>query len=321
MDSSSSLARRAGTRDDPYGQMREARKQPLLLHSMTVFREIFEVVFAHREIRSVVEVGVESGQVSGMYLDLGATAVYCVDPGATARLRATLAENPALHLVTTPSPEVLPELPVADLYVLDGDHNYAVVERELSWILENAPGAVVVMHDLMWPCARRDLYYEPSPLAPADKHESSADGPTAWHDELTPAGFVGAGAFTVARHAGGERNGVATAVEDVLGRKGNELWRFELVPAVFGMGVLYRATPDADERLADALRPYSNSNLLATMENNRVALYTRVLQMQYEAAAQAGHADQLADTVSAQRREIDQLKAELHRAWEALRKR
>ncbi|ATY11866.1 class I SAM-dependent methyltransferase [Amycolatopsis sp. AA4] len=316
MEGPSSLARRAGTRDDPYAQMREARKQPLLLHSMAVFREIFEVVFAHREIRSVVEVGVESGQVSGMYVELGAKAVYCVDPGATAQLRATLAENPALHLVTTPSPEVLPELPVADLYVLDGDHNYAVVERELSWIFDNAPDAVVVMHDLLWPCARRDLYYEPSPLAPEDKHATSADGPTAWHDELTPAGFVGAGAFTVAQHAGGERNGVATAVEDVLARPGNEQWRFGLVPAVFGMGVLYRA---ADQGLEDALRPYTESDLLATMENNRVALYTRVLQMQYEAAAQAGHADQLAETVSAQRREIDRLNAELHRAWEALR--
>ncbi|MFE0020359.1 class I SAM-dependent methyltransferase [Amycolatopsis sp. NPDC059021] len=300
--------------------MREARRLPVLLHSMAVFREIFEIVFAHREIRTVVEVGVESGQVSGMYLELGASAVYCVDPGATDELREALDGDDALHLVTAPSPEVLPELPVADLYVLDGDHNYAVVERELTWIFEHAPDAVVVMHDLLWPCARRDLYYEPSLLAPSDKHPTSEDGPTAWHDELTPAGFVGAGAFTVARHAGGERNGVATAVEDVLARPGNERWWFGLVPAVFGMGVLYRRTSDAGEPIEAALRPYTTSNLLATMENNRIALYTRVLQMQYEAVAHAGYVDELAETVSAQRREIDRLTAELRRAWDALRR-
>ncbi len=304
-----------GTRDDPHAQTRSARNAPVLLHSMSVFREIFEVVFARREIRTVVEIGVESGQVSGIYAELGASAVYCVDPAPTDRVRATVEANDALHLVTEPSPEVLPRLPVADLYVLDGDHNYAVVERELAWILEHAPDAVVAMHDVLWPWGRRDLYYEPSGLAERDRHPVSEDGPTVWHDDLTPAGFVGLGAFTVAKQAGGERNGVLTAVEDVLAR--HPAWRFELVPAVFGMGVLYR--PDGGDALQEALRPYTSSKLLAAMENNRIALYTRVLQMQFEAAAQAGHVDQLACTVAEQRREIDRLTAELHRAWAVLR--
>ncbi|EME63834.1 class I SAM-dependent methyltransferase [Amycolatopsis decaplanina] len=306
-----------GTREDPHAQTREARNAPVLLHSMSVFREIFEVVFARREIRTVVEVGVESGQVSGIYAELGASKVYCVDPAPTERVRETVKAHDALHLVTVPSPEVLPQLPVADLYVLDGDHNYAVVERELAWILKHAPDSVVAMHDVLWPWGRRDLYYEPSALAAQDRHPASEDGPTVWHDDLTPAGFVGLGAFTVARRAGGERNGVLTAVEDVLAA--HPEWRFELVPAVFGMGILYRAATDPDDALQRALRPYTSSNLLAAMENNRIALYTRVLQMQFEAAAQVGHLDELASTVAAQRREIDRLTAELHRAWAVLR--
>ena len=68
------------------------------------------------------------------------------------------------------SPEVFTDLPLADLYVLDGDHNYAVVSQELNWILAHAPDAVVVLHDVLWPWSRRDLYYEPSPLSPKDKH-------------------------------------------------------------------------------------------------------------------------------------------------------
>jgi septal ring factor EnvC (AmiA/AmiB activator) len=47
------------------------------------------------------------------------------------------------------------------------------------------------------------------------------------------------------------------------------------------------------------------------MENNRIALYTRLLQFQYEAARHAGDADKLADAISAQRREIEALEAEL----------
>lgn len=306
-----------GTREDPHAQPRAARTAPVLLHSMSVFREIFQVVFARREIRTVVEIGVESGQVSGIYAELGASEVYCVDPAPTERVRETVKAHDALHLVTVPSPEVLPQLPVADLYVLDGDHNYAVVQGELAWILEHAPGAVVAMHDVLWPWGRRDLYYEPSALAARDRHPVSEDGPTVWHDDLTPAGFVGLGAFTVAQHAGGERNGVLTAVEDVLAEHPD--WRFELVPAVFGMGLLYRTEHEAVDELQRALQPYTSSKLLAAMENNRIALYTRLLQLQFEAAAQAGHLDELADTVAAQRREIDRLTAELHRAWAVLR--
>lgn len=296
------------TRDDPHAQAREARRLPVLLHSMALFRELFEVVFGHREISTVVEVGVESGQVSSLYLELGASTVHCIDPSPTATMRATLAEHAGLHLVEKPSPGVLAELPVADLYVLDGDHNYPVVHAELSWITANAPDAVVAFHDVLWPCSRRDLYYEPSLLAAEHKRPTSEQGPTIWHDALTPAGFVGLGAFTVARDAGGEGNGVLTAIEDVLA--GRDDWWFDIVPAVFGMGVAVRQASPGAEKIMEGLRPYTGSKLLATLENNRIALYSRVLQMQYEAVAHADHADRLAEAVAAQRQEIERLHAE-----------
>jgi hypothetical protein len=47
------------------------------------------------------------------------------------------------------------------------------------------------------------------------------------------------------------------------------------------------------------------------MENNRIALYTRLLQFQYEAACHAGDADELADAISAQRGEIEAQEADL----------
>ena len=303
----------AGTREDPHAQARQARQLPLLLHSMSVFREVFELVFANREISTVVEVGVESGKVSGMYAELGASAVYCIDPKASDELRANLAGNEALHLVEGWSPEVLAEIPTADLYVLDGDHNYATVRDELAWVMSNAPDAVIVLHDVLWPCSRRDLYYDPSSVPAERKHAASVDGPTVWHDELTAAGFVGLGAYTSACHAGGELNGVLTAVEDALtdAETAGDGWLFELVPAVFGMGIMVRrGAPDA-QRLAASVQTYSGSRLLATMENNRLALYTRVLQMQHEAVANAEGADQLAETVSRQRHEIERLQAEL----------
>jgi hypothetical protein len=302
-----------GSREDPHAPIRVARGLPLMLHSLSLLREQFEIVFAHRKIKKVVEVGVESGQVSSIYTDLGADEVYCVDPYPSDELRSTLAKNPRLHLVESLSPAVLAELPVADLYVIDGDHNYAVVNAEVAWIIANAPNAVVVFNDVLWPCARRDMYYEPSPLTGADRHESSADGPTVFHDELTPAGLVGLGAFTWSVEAGGERNGVLTAVEDAVAAAGADDWYFEIVPAVFGFGVLMRKTAPGAEKIMAGLRPYTSSKLIATLEANRIALYTRVLQMQYEAVAHANDTDRLAETVSAQRHEIEQMHAELAR--------
>lgn len=301
-----------GSRQDPHAQERAARSAPLLLHSLSLFREVFEKIYACRPISTVVEVGVESGQVSGLYAQLGASRVFCIDPFPSDELRRTLAAHDALELVEKFSPECLGELPVADLYVIDGDHNYATVRGEVDWILANARDAVVVFHDVMWPWARRDLYYQPSRLPDGDRHADSADGPTVWHDGLTPAGFVGLGAYTCAVEAGGERNGVLTAVEDAMAAAGDPSWQLEIIPAVFGVGVLARRTEET-AALFEEVRRYSRSSLLAAMENNRLALYTRVLQMQYEAVAHADDADRLAETIAGQLHQIRDLTERLGR--------
>ncbi|QWF83487.1 hypothetical protein HUW46_06928 [Amycolatopsis sp. CA-230715] len=271
-----------GSRQDPHAQARQAREAPLLLDSLSAFQEIFEILFAHRRIADVVEVGVESAASSSRYTDLGALLVHCVEPHPSAELRRAVDENPRLRLVETPSPAALATLPAADLYVLDGDHNHATVRGELGWITATAPDSLVVVHHVLWPCARRDLYYQPSPLRPDERQPDSTDGPTVWHDELTPTGFTGLGVFTSAERAGGEHNGVLTAVEDTLRTLTDSSWRFVVVPAVFGLGVLYRHRSAADDRLARALAPYQNSRLLYAMENNRIALYTRLLRLQSE---------------------------------------
>ncbi len=307
------------TREDPFAQERAARTQPLLLHSLSLFREVFEVVYAGRDISTVVEVGVESGQVSSIYTELGASRVFCVDPLPSDELRARLAETPGLELVEKPSPQVLGELPVADLYVVDGDHNYATVRGEVDWIIQNAPDAVVVLHDVAWPCSRRDLYYQPSFIDAEQRFPDSHDGPTVWQDELTPAGFVGMGAWTAAVQAGGERNGVLTAVEDAIAAADDE-WLLAVVPAVFGVGVMVRRS-EAGHDLMERLRPFTGSRLLESLENNRIALYTRVLELQHGAVAAGVEAQRLGGIIHDQHLELERLNAELAAAHAATAER
>jgi hypothetical protein len=100
----------------------------------------------------------------------------------------------------------------------------------------------------------------------------------------------------------------------VLSQADNDDWLFELVPAVFGMGLVLRGASPGADRIVQNLRPYTTSGLLAALENNRIALFTRVLQMQYEAAAHADAADRLAEMVSAHQHEIERLKSALDSA-------
>jgi hypothetical protein len=72
------------------------------------------------------------------------------------------------------------------------------------------------------------------------------------------------------------------------------------------VGVLVRRT-DETAALRDAVRHWSESALLGALENNRIALYTRVLQAQYEADALAAQADEMAERIQLQRQEIDAL--------------
>jgi hypothetical protein len=79
------------------------------------------------------------------------------------------------------------------------------------------------------------------------------------------------------------------------------------------LGVSLRSGSPAAAELVAALRPYSGSALLAAMENNRIALYTRVLEQQFEAAARIEDSAALVETIAAQRKEIEQLTGRLRR--------
>ena len=57
-----------------------------------------------------------------------------------------------------------PRSTLADVVVIDGDHNYYTVSEELRLIGERAPGAdlpLLLFHDVCWPHARRDDYFAP----------------------------------------------------------------------------------------------------------------------------------------------------------------
>ena len=146
-----------------------------------------------------------------------------------------------------------------DAVILDGDHNYFTLSEELRLIAELAgerPLPLLLFHDVCWPHARRDTYYDASRI-PEDERPPIGKNVGLFPGEpgTDPAGLPYPWA---ALREGGPRNGTVTAIEDFMGSR--EGLRFAIVPAFFGFGVVW---PEAirgcrrARRAAHALRPSS----------------------------------------------------------------
>lgn len=237
--------------------------------------------------RSAAEIGGEGGLFTEQlaeWADGVDGTVHCVDPAPSQHLDRLAAGAAHLTLITTPSPAAFKDLPRLDAYVLDGDHNYYTVHAELSALLEillddDRPG-LVVLHDVGWPNARRDAYYAPERLPPSAVHPHSQTlGAVPGEADLQPVGFSPAGRWAYAKRAGGPRNGVLSAVEDVI--RDHEELELHVVPAVFGVGVVFSSAARWAPAVREIIEPY-RLPLIERLEKNRVELFVEVVRLQAE---------------------------------------
>jgi hypothetical protein len=261
----------------------ETTLRPLLLHSLSDMREIWLPLLEIAGVRSVAEVGTESGVTTQLLVRLlsrsgaGRLVVLDPDPGEAPESTGDL----DVEVIRGFSPEALVGVAPTDAYLLDGDHNYWTVTQELEEIERSAVSdfPLVLMNDVSWPCARRDTYYNPERIPAQARHPFSFElGVTVGQEQASTGGFRGEGAFAVALLEGGPRNGVLTAVEDFLSTRPH--LRFLRVAPVFGLGVLFDSRVPWAAAAETHLAPYAGSAFLERMERNRVELYLRVLQLQ-----------------------------------------
>lgn len=256
----------------------------LLLYSLAEFREVILPALDVVGARSVVEIGGEGGTFTR---ELAAWAeerdgvVRCIDPSPSDALVQLAGESPAVELLRCRSLEALEDMEPADVYLIDGDHNYWTLAREMRAIHDGAdgPAPVLFVHDVGWPAGRRDMYYDPAGLPEEAVHPYESDeGVTVGCPGTVPDGFRGEGQFAWARTEGGPANGVLTAVEDFLAE--HPQLELRVIPCVFGLAVVYDREAPAAGALTDLLDPYVTNPLLERLERNRLALYLRVLELQ-----------------------------------------
>jgi Methyltransferase domain len=240
--------------------------------SLATLAEIVIPLLDAAGARSVVEVGSYAGDVTRLLLDWAAESgarVWAVDPSPKEPLVQLAGERPELELIRAPSPDALRDVPVPDAAVIDGDHNYWTVSEELRLIAERAADAelpLLMFHDVCWPHARRDDYFDPE-LVPEEHRQPLVEGANLYPGEpgIRPGGLP---FHYAAAREGGPRNGVLTAVEDfVAGREG---LRLAVVPAFFGLGVVWRRDAPWAPAVAEVLDRWDRDPLLERLEANRV---------------------------------------------------
>ena len=232
--------------------------------------------------RSIVEVGAYAGDLTGLLLQWakGANAqVSAVDPFPQKELVQLSEENAELDLVRETSLEALKHIAMPDVMIIDGDHNYWTVSQELELIAARAEGAelpLLMFHDVCWPHARRDDYYDPE-LIPQEYRQPYEEG-AGLFPGIEGVREGGLPYRSPAAREGGPRNGVLTAVEDfVEAREGLQL---AVVPAFYGLGVVWHVDAPWAAAVAETLEPYDRNPMLERLESNRVAhLATSMLQM------------------------------------------
>ncbi|MFP5256339.1 MAG: CmcI family methyltransferase [Acidimicrobiia bacterium] len=201
--------------------------------------------------RRVVEIGALRGETTKRMLErLGADCeLHVIDPLPQF--------DPAEHERAFPgryifhlgiSHDVLPTLPPADVALVDGDHNWFTVHRELHMLAATAREAgvglpLLILHDVAWPYGRRDLYYSPERIPAEHRQPHRQAGMRPGRSELLPNGGMNL-ELDNAEHEGGPRNGVMTALDDFMAEHDRPL-RCLVLPVYYGLAVVAE-----EERLA-----------------------------------------------------------------------
>ena len=241
--------------------------------SLAQMTELIRPCLDAAAVQSVAEIGAFAGDLTRVLVQWAAAAgarVTAIDPAPQAGLVALAEDHPELELIRRTSLEALPEIPMPDAIIIDGDHNYYTVRRELALIAQRASGAelpVLLFHDVRWPHGRRDDYFDPQQIPAADRHPvaGAAGGIYPGDPGVRPGGLPYPRS---AAHEGGPRNGVLTAIEDFIAE--HDGVRLAVVPAFFGFGVAWHTDRPGSAELARILDPLDANPVLDRLEANRV---------------------------------------------------
>ena len=247
-------------------------------YSLENVAEIMQPCLEARGTTSLLEIGSFAGELTESLLEWGTPKgvdIATVEPLPPEDLRKVVSRHPELTLIEDTGVGALDGLDgLPDTVIIDGDHNYFTLTQELDKIAELAEEnqlPLLMFHDVCWPHERRDTYYAPDRV-PESERQPLAEKCTI--EPGNPGVSDGGLPFDwAAAREGGPKNGVLTAIEDFMERRGG--LRLAVVPVFFGFGVLWETAAPYSDAVAASIAPYDRNPVMQRAEANRVALLVR----------------------------------------------
>ncbi|SHK24150.1 glycosyltransferase [Tepidibacter formicigenes] len=207
------------------------------------WESIIQPIFEKRKPKHIVEIGSDEGKNTEKVLE------YCkrndgkitvIDPSPRYDTKIWEKNNMKyLKIYKELSLNVLPKLNCYDIVLIDGDHNWYTVYNELKIIyknnsLENFP--IIILHDVSWPYARRDLYYNPENIPLAYRKPYAKKGIDPESTNLLEKGGLNS-ELCNSIYENSLQNGVLTAIEDFLQENDNQ-FKFIKISGFNGIGII-----------------------------------------------------------------------------------
>ena len=166
---------------------------------------------------------------------------------------------------------ILPLLTDYDAVLIDGDHNWYTVYNELKIIEKSSKGKkfpLVFLHDVGWPYARRDLYYNPENIPEAYRQPYKQLGMYPGETDLRKKGGLNWSLYN-SIYENNPKNGVLTAVEDFV-NESNLKFTFKIIYGFHGLGFLFPQNYEIDNIIKKTI---NKANLSDKLESERIKFY------------------------------------------------
>jgi Methyltransferase domain len=208
--------------------------------------EVIEPFLTALDAGPIVEIGSAAGDTTERLAKLaaeGGLVLHAIDPAPQfdpAELEGRFEGDVRFH--REGSHAALERIGPAAAVLIDGDHNWYAVHGELTRLEEASAAAgrpfpLVFLHDVEWPYARRDMYYDPERI-PEGWRQPWARRGIRWGETALDEDGGGINPHLAnALTEGGPCNGVLTAIEDFVEGSATAL-ELRIVNGEAGLGVL-----------------------------------------------------------------------------------
>lgn len=263
--------------------------EPKWITSMESFVPLIMPILQKIQPKMIGEIGAAEGgntRVLYNFLQQNGGKLHTIDPFPRGTFLQWVQQvAPTVTHFAEFSLKCIPDTGRIETWFVDGDHNWYTVFNELKLIddlaQKNNLPALIFMHDVGWPCGRRDMYYNPSAIPAEFVQPCSNQIGLSFAKSASPVGALKGPYWAL--QEGGPRNGVLTAVEDFM-QQAQASYQWFYIPAILGLGVLVDSRHPYQRDIAEFYRPYHNNSFIEMLERDRISHYLTAMQLQVQTA-------------------------------------